>query len=249
MNPVKLLIRSNISIEFKAGEICLSNYYAYDLDSFRYISHHGIKGQKWGIRRFQNKDGSWTDQGKRRYSTGTYKRELNKLDTQVSKQIYKREKVIGKDDRLTKKAMKLQEKADSKEKKISKEKANKLLNKHLKYEEMILKSEKLIKEGEALTNKTIASAINQGYSINSKKVDRLVSNGRKVYAGLCGFSGGMLIGVPVAVLGTSAYNAIKSSHGYSKIASTGVVEGNKFKVKKTKNGQIPSFNMEQSRKY
>lgn len=34
-----------------------------------YISHHGIKGQKWGIRRFQNLDGSLTEAGKQRYSS------------------------------------------------------------------------------------------------------------------------------------------------------------------------------------
>ena len=33
-----------------------------------YIYHHGIKGQKWGIRRFQNKNGSLTPAGKKRYS-------------------------------------------------------------------------------------------------------------------------------------------------------------------------------------
>lgn len=31
-----------------------------------YLSHHGIKGMKWGIRRFQNKDGSLTPAGKKR---------------------------------------------------------------------------------------------------------------------------------------------------------------------------------------
>lgn len=30
------------------------------------IYHHGIIGQKWGIRRYQNKDGSLTPAGKRR---------------------------------------------------------------------------------------------------------------------------------------------------------------------------------------
>lgn len=30
------------------------------------LAHHGIKGQKWGVRRFQNKDGSYTDAGKKR---------------------------------------------------------------------------------------------------------------------------------------------------------------------------------------
>lgn len=31
------------------------------------LSHHGILGQKWGVRRFQNKDGSLTAEGKKRY--------------------------------------------------------------------------------------------------------------------------------------------------------------------------------------
>ena len=31
------------------------------------LKHHGIKGQKWGIRRFQNKDGSQNPAGKERY--------------------------------------------------------------------------------------------------------------------------------------------------------------------------------------
>lgn len=36
------------------------------------IYHHGIKGQKWGVRRFQNEDGSLTNAGKKRYATGTH---------------------------------------------------------------------------------------------------------------------------------------------------------------------------------
>lgn len=31
------------------------------------LYHHGIKDQKWGIRRFQNPDGSLTEEGRRRY--------------------------------------------------------------------------------------------------------------------------------------------------------------------------------------
>lgn len=36
------------------------------------IQHHGIKGQKWGVRRFQNKDGSLTPAGKHRYTDGEH---------------------------------------------------------------------------------------------------------------------------------------------------------------------------------
>lgn len=32
------------------------------------LYHHGIKGQKWGIRRFQNEDGSLTEEGRKRYA-------------------------------------------------------------------------------------------------------------------------------------------------------------------------------------
>ena len=28
-----------------------------------YLIHYGIEGQKWGVRRFQNEDGTYTDEG------------------------------------------------------------------------------------------------------------------------------------------------------------------------------------------
>lgn len=33
-----------------------------------YLAHHGVKGQRWGIRRYQNTDGTLTNAGKERYS-------------------------------------------------------------------------------------------------------------------------------------------------------------------------------------
>ena len=41
------------------------------LDDSSYLSHHGIRGQRWGIRRFQNRDGSLTNAGRKRLGYAT----------------------------------------------------------------------------------------------------------------------------------------------------------------------------------
>ena len=40
------------------------------------LQHWGIKGQKWGIRRFRNPDGTLTDAGKARYAASTGKKNV-----------------------------------------------------------------------------------------------------------------------------------------------------------------------------
>lgn len=48
------------------------------------LRHHGIKGQKWGVRRFQNKDGSLTAKGKKRYNDDEYDEERERLEQEVA---------------------------------------------------------------------------------------------------------------------------------------------------------------------
>lgn len=45
--------------------------------------HHGIKGQKWGIRRYQNPDGSLTPEGQKRYDRDVRENNAKKKDNRA----------------------------------------------------------------------------------------------------------------------------------------------------------------------
>lgn len=49
------------------------------------LEHHGVKGQKWGVRRYQNKDGSLTSKGKMRYNVLDKGTKFNRISTVVER--------------------------------------------------------------------------------------------------------------------------------------------------------------------
>lgn len=62
------------------------------------LEHHGILGQKWGIRRYQNKDGTFTAAGKKRYSDSPYRSTPKQLvDKGITTKQNLSKEIFGKD--------------------------------------------------------------------------------------------------------------------------------------------------------
>ena len=72
-----------------------------DWDSGLYLQHHGIKGMKWGVRRYQNEDGTLTPAGKKRDQKRFYKKvkQTTKLARKADKVDFKRIADVDYDDR------------------------------------------------------------------------------------------------------------------------------------------------------
>lgn len=47
------------------------------------LAHHGIQGMKWGVRRYQNEDGTLTEEGRNRYGR-TIAKKLNANDRRIA---------------------------------------------------------------------------------------------------------------------------------------------------------------------
>lgn len=133
----------------------------YDYEE--YLEHHGILGMRWGVRRYQNFDGSYTREGMKRYRKS--EENYNKADNvyKTAKDLYKQTKKNGYADVNGKKLV--VDKNVVKEAKQKRKEAQKDLSK--KYDQ--LKRDKLGDQGKALykSGHTITGDANLTYYLGA----------------------------------------------------------------------------------
>lgn len=154
----------------------MAYYVGKDVDTV-VLSHFGVKGMKWGVRRYQNEDGSLTEAGKERYydygdkkQAKSYQKRLNELD-RVYSDSSKRIASLARKQAKTK---------------PTRRKASRLANK-------MLQEEKIASTAKAFMDNILSEASSKGYTISSKNVTRMSEDARAAVTGLLGGIGSLAV--------------------------------------------------------
>lgn len=215
----------------------MSNYIVYNGELY----HHGVKGQRWGVRRFQNPDGSLTARGIKRISDNRYganrfskydgtakkqaklessrqfKKALNTVEQGVSEEKYYLSKVRDKTAKVANKRDSVNEKLNTaaSEGKNTDKLTIKLqkMNDRLRTGETITKQhEENIKRGEAMIKQLTSKAEKNGYSVMSQRFARINNSSETFDA----YITGQIIAGPIGglVLGGITTNLDRDSKRY-----------------------------------
>ena len=141
----------------------------------QFLAHFGIKGMKWGQRRYQNEDGSLTPLGQKRYGSegkrSSFGRtlDLNKMDNERVKAKSKADYYRGRaEDRYGRQKYRAEKKGQAAPQKD--EKTRKYLAKAKKYDELSGKSKRM---GE----KILSNTLSKGMNVRSQDVPKIGHKG------------------------------------------------------------------------
>ena len=151
------------------------------------LQHHGIRGMRWGVRRYQNKDGSLTKAGERRYNkeVESLKKETAKVKEQ-ERIAANRKKTQAKIDKLEAKKQELEErkkalKDEKKGKKSEDDSSDKPTETLEEKRERLLKStdpKELYKGKDALSYQELNERVNR-IDLEARLQSRIVEEHKK----------------------------------------------------------------------
>lgn len=207
-----------------ANSMCLSLCHSYANTERNSLQHHGVLGMKWGIRRYQNEDGTYTSAGKKRYGMGEgtkvkakhIKNFLNDTEEEVSTNVAQINNAKRQQKIASKRFNKAVEKGDTKKA----EKYKKIEEANKQIEEV---ARKKVEELESTQWKAIAAALESGFNVKIKDTMHDVSpKSVRLLRGLLAPLGG--------AVGGALYGAVNAAEG-------NYVQANKFKVSNAKPGE------------
>ena len=210
--------------------------------------HHGVLGMKWGVRLYQNKDGSLTKAGRRRYgidsyrSTKQYQNRLNDLDTArglIDRKIETRQQIK---DKLISTKARADAYIDFDGGTIGEKVKSKLAGKAIEQLDKSISEKQVVKEKGAQEMVEIIEKLQQsGFKITTKPTIRNVNSGADYVANLLAGPGaaaglGYLTLASIPIAGPVAAPLVAGIVGASVLSASvyslgkNVQKGIKFKV-------------------